>query len=226
MTRVSPSSKSPNKQATIKQQRAARRDEKLAKFRAREKRRIRMRRIGISSAIVAAVAVVAVIVGSIVLAPRPVEYTAGSAGVKIAGVAKFTNSAQHVTGSVTYPQTPPAGGNHSQILLNCGLYSKPVPNENAVHDLEHGAVWVTYDPTLSSSQLQKLRSFLPSSQVVLSPYPGLTSKVVLSAWNVQLKLSSVTDKRIAAFFEEYWNGSQAPESGAACSGGIDGPGKL
>ena len=40
---------------------------------------------------------------------------------------------------------PPVGGAHDPEWLECGAYDAPVRDENAVHDLEHGTVWITYD---------------------------------------------------------------------------------
>jgi hypothetical protein len=202
----------------------ASRNSKLEAFRAGEKRRVRVRRIAITSGIVAAVAVGAVVVTSIVMTPRPNAAPSASGG--IAGVSTFTNTAGHVQGSVTYDQTPPVGGPHNQLWLNCGIYSKPVPNENAVHDLEHGAVWVTYDPSLPAATVTKLRDLMPSTYTLLSPYPGLGGSIVLSAWDVQLTVSSVTDPRIGQFLGKYRQSPKAPEPGAPCTGGLDAPGKL
>jgi hypothetical protein len=92
--------------------------------------------------------------------------------------------------------------------------------------MEHGAIWVTYDAdALSDEELSTLRGELPSSYVVLSPYEGLDSPVVLSAWNHQLKLDSADDERIGQFFEEYWRSQNVPEPNASCSGAFDAPGK-
>jgi len=151
-----------------------------------------------------------------------------SADQPIEGVKTFTElTPQHVNGPVSYPQTPPAGGDHAQAWLNCAIYAEPVPNENAVHSLEHGAVWITYDPALiTGEQLNTLREAIPNTYVILSPYQGLPSAIVASAWGVQLQVSQANDPRIAAFIEEYRESKLAPEPGAPCSGGVDGPGKV
>jgi hypothetical protein len=101
-----------------------------------------------------------------------------------------------------------------------------VPNVYAVHSLEHGAVWATYDPGLSADALASLREHMPSSYVILSPYVGLPSPIVLSAWNRQLLLDSPDDPRLPQFFEEYWRNQNVPEPGALCTGGFDGPGRI
>jgi hypothetical protein len=211
---------------TVKQQRAAARAVKLEEYHRQQKRTARNRRIGLVAGIVGAIAVVAVVVTSIVLTPQKVTYSAGGDGAIVKGVQTFTNNAGHVETPVTYAQTPPAGGEHNPVWLNCGVYSKPVPNENAVHSLEHGAIWVTYDPSISATELDTLKSKLPSTYAVLSPYEGLPSPIVLSGWNVQLQVDSAADKRIPAFFEEYWKSLSVPEPGAMCTGAFDAPGKV
>jgi hypothetical protein len=211
---------------TVKQQRAAARARKLEEYHRQQKRSARNRRIGIIAGVVAAIAVVAIVITSIVLTPQKATYSAGSSGASVKGVETFTNTAGHVQTPVTYAQTPPTGGEHNPTWLNCGVYTQAVPNENAVHALEHGAIWVTYDPSLSAEELTALKAQLPSTYVVLSPFEGLSSPIVLSGWNVQLQVDSASDKRIPQFLEEYWKGGTAPELGASCSGGFDAPGKV
>ena len=212
---------------TVKQQREQKRQEKLAEYQRQLAKRRRSKVVWWTAGSVAAVLVVAAIVASIVFAPKPaVDYVQGGTGATIEGVQTYENTALHVQDSVDYPQSPPAGGPHNPVWLNCGIYSQPVPNENAVHSMEHGAVWVTYDADkLSTSDLRTLKSKLPSTYVVLSPYEGLPSAFVLTAWNHQLTLDSVDDSRVEAFFEEYWRNQNAPEPSAACTGGLDAPGK-
>lgn len=143
----------------------------------------------------------------------------------IAGVVTYPNLARtHVTGPVKYPQVPPVGGPHNATPLNCGIYDTPVPNENAVHSLEHGAVWITYLPSLSAADVARLRSLVSGhDHALLSPYPGLPSPVVASAWGLQLKVQRATDPRLAQFLQKYEQGPQTPELGASCSGGVGNP---
>lgn len=231
---MTPSSKSASKSGgsgkpdpTVKQQRDAKREKKLEQYRKDLGRKKSNRRAGIIGAVAGLLVVgglVAFIVGT---APPQVNYQAGGTGAEIDGVETFDNDALHVETPVTYPQTPPAGGQHSATWLNCGVYSEPVPNENAVHALEHGAVWVTYDPAqIEGDEVDTLRALLPATHSILSPFEGMDTPIAMSGWNVQLKLDSVDDERIPELFEEYWLSQNVPEPGASCTGALDGPGKV
>ena len=146
---------------------------------------------------------------------------AAAANAPIPGVQEYPNlSRNHVDGPVTYPQTPPVGGDHSAIWMSCGVYPAPVKTEEAVHSLEHGAVWVTYRPDLPADQVSILAGVVSKySYGLLSPFVGLDSPVVASAWGLQLKLTSASDPRLQEFVAKYQNGPQTPEPGASCSGG-------
>ncbi|GHO82553.1 DUF3105 domain-containing protein [Dictyobacter formicarum] len=164
--------------------------------------------------------VLVLIVGVIVWAVR-------AQASEIAGVVTYKNlSRDHVTGKVTYPQNPPVGGAHNAIWQNCGIYRTPVANENAVHSLEHGAVWITYQPQLGAQDIAQLQNLVRGhSYALLSPYPGLPAPVVASAWGAQLRVTSAPDPRLAQFLKKYEQGPQTPEPGAPCSGGTGTPDK-
>ncbi|MEO3935384.1 DUF3105 domain-containing protein [Dermatophilaceae bacterium Soc4.6] len=140
----------------------------------------------------------------------------------LADVKTYTVQQGHTPSAVTYAQTPPAGGEHAPVWLNCGVYTSPVRNENAVHAMEHGAVWVTYRPDLPAADVDALKAAIPDTYMVLSPYAGLPAPVVASAWGKQLLLTGADDPRLAAFIKAYRQGPQTPEPGAACTGGTDG----
>ena len=132
-------------------------------------------------------------------------------------------SREHVTTEVTYDRSPAVGGAHSPVWTNCGIYTEPVEEMRAVHSMEHGAVWLTYQPGLAAAQIRKLTELVsPASYVVLSPYPGQSSPVTATAWGVQLTVDSPADPRLPAFVSTYIQGDQTPEPGAPCTGGVDG----
>jgi len=216
--------KSSTSQPTIKQQRVAKRTAKLEAIRSQQAKSKRARRNTILAGGIGLVLLVTLVV-VITNSGRGKTLTPVA---PINGVRTFPGLATtHVVGSVNYPQTPPVGGAHSAVLLNCAKYAEPVPNENAVHSLEHGAAWITYDPAIiSGDQLTKLRKIIPKTYVILSPYQGLPSPIVASAWGVQLQVSRVDDPRISEFIAKYRESKSAPEPGAPCTGGLDGPGKL
>ena len=145
---------------------------------------------------------------------------------------------QHVTGPVVYSVLPPVGGPHNATWMNCGIYTKPVPTERAVHNLEHGAVWITYRPNLGKDQVAALESFVHGqskvvftsggqSQTSTSKYLDLTpwadnslpAPIVVSSWGHQLRLDSATDPRLAAFVKTFRaSPTFTPEYGSPCDG--------
>ncbi len=131
----------------------------------------------------------------------------------------------HTEGPVSYDPIPPVGGDHAPVWQNCGFYDVPIQDENAVHSLEHGVVWITYEPDLlSPDQVEVLRGLASNhSHVLVSPYAGLPAPVVASAWGRQLSLEGAYDPRLEQFIAAFERGEQSPEPGAPCTGGIGEP---
>lgn len=127
-------------------------------------------------------------------------------------------SVGHTEDDVDYPMTPPAGGPHDPVWLECGAYDEPLRDENAVHDLEHGAVWIAYTPDLDADGVRELRERLPQNGI-LAPYPGLPAPVVVTVWGRQLRLDGADDGRLEGFIAEFGHSETAPEPGASCAGG-------
>ena len=146
----------------------------------------------------------------------------------IAGVQTFPDKSEYHNHVAFVEQPsgdiPPAFGAHLGAWQNCGIYDQPIELGNALHSLEHGAVWLTYSPDLSDSEIAELQDLVRGHAFVLmSPYPAQTKPVVLSGWTVQLVIDSLPDERIEQFIAYYENGPQNPEPGAPCSGAIGVP---
>ncbi|MFJ3584103.1 DUF3105 domain-containing protein [Streptomyces sp. NPDC090127] len=129
----------------------------------------------------------------------------------------------HVTTPVTYEMKPPVGGDHDQVWQNCDgdVYTTKIAEMNAVHSLEHGAVWVTYSKKAAEADVKKLADKVGKTPYsLMSPVDDQAGAIMLSAWGKQVTVDDANDPRIDAFFTKYLQGPQTPEPGAACTGGV------
>ena len=215
---------------SVKEQREAKRAAKVAVLKKQQAREKRNRTIGFTVGGLLVAGAVALVITFVVSNAVP---KVNPDDIAIEGLETFTGlTAVHIDPNpvdyeAEYDMNPPAGGNHFGAWLNCGVYTEPQQNENAVHALEHGAVWVTYDPdALDESEIEALRESIPRTYMLLTPYPGLPAPVVASAWGSQVQLDGVDDPRLGDFIEKFRQSPDAPEPGAACTGAVDGPGRI
>ena len=131
---------------------------------------------------------------------------------------------QHVAADVhiAYTHSPPFGGAHDASWAACNgvVYPQPVRSENLVHSLEHGAVWIAYNPDqVAGDALKTLQSKVENEPyTVMSPYPGLDQPISLQSWGHQLKLADATDPRVDQFIAALrLNQYTYPEPGASCN---------
>jgi hypothetical protein len=145
----------------------------------------------------------------------------------ISGVVKVDNlKRSHISAEqrVAYDQSPPFGGPHDSSWAECNgdVYQSAVRNENMVHGLEHGAIWIAYNPDkIKGNDLAALSAKVDSQAfMMMSPYPGLDHPVSLQAWGHQLKLDDPKDARIDQFVQALRrNPYVTPEISASCDVG-------
>ena len=94
-----------------------------------------------------------------------------------------------------------------------GKYDEEIPDEALIHNLSHGGIGIHYDcpegcPNLIS-KLDELRS-KNSTQIVLSPYSGMNSKIALTSWRHVQYLEEYDEALINEFIKAYRD--RAPES--------------
>ena len=80
-----------------------------------------------------------------------------------------------------------------------------LPDENAVHDLEHGGAWITYIDEVAEDAVKELESIARrySSHVILSPRPDNDSPIAIAAWGRLLELDEVDSGQIHNFILRY-----------------------
>lgn len=134
---------------------------------------------------------------------------------------------QHTAGiddKVSYKVNPPDGGEHNGLWQNCGVYTQPIQDGKAVHSLEHGAVWITYQPSLPAAQIAALAKDYVDGQdyMMISPHEQ-ANPITVSAWGRQVDVTDPSDPRIKTFIDGYRNGPSTPERGALCNNGVGSP---
>ncbi|MFE7105141.1 DUF3105 domain-containing protein [Streptomyces sp. NPDC057575] len=157
-------------------------------------------------------------------AQQPQKNPAGEPieGLRTWDAKKLTRN--HVTGAVAYPMKPPVGGDHNPVWMNCDgrVYKNAVPDVNAVHAMEHGAVWVTYTGKAPAADVAKLAERVGRTPYsLMSPYVGQSGTIMLTAWGNQVTVDGADDPRVDQFFSKFVQGAQTPEPGATCSGGLE-----
>jgi hypothetical protein len=128
---------------------------------------------------------------------------------------------QHSYGPITYKYSPPAGGASNPNWQRClgDVYDAAIANEHAVHSMEFGAVWITYNPDLPAKQVAQLAAKVRGNDYMLmSPYPGLDKPISVQAWGYQLKVGNASDGRIDDFIKNLKT-KAAAEAGQSCSTG-------
>jgi hypothetical protein len=193
-------------------------------------RRNRLLTIGVSVLVVAGL-----VVGGVVLVRNQSDDSDDTASDGKATAGKFvtgkdgvrtwkgTLARNHVSKDVAYPMKPPVGGDHDQVWMNCDgdVYDKALNDENAVHALEHGAVWVTYTSKAPKADVEALAAKVEKTPYsLMSPYEKQQAPIMLSAWGHQRTVTGADDPAVDAFFEKFVQGEQTPEPGAACTGGL------
>lgn len=213
-------------------QQASERAAQVAAIRAAQQRKERRTKLITIGAVVAVALVLAGAATFVILGEMRQRSALDDAAAKpIDGVVEATfESSIHVPGQ---PEPtpgpdgtllPPSGGDHEPVWQNCGVYAEPVGTFNAVHSLEHGAVWITYRPDLPTDEVEALKQLVAGKPyTLLSPLPNLASPVVMTAWGLQLELDDARDERAEVFVRKYAQGAQTPEPGAACTGGVGNP---
>lgn len=182
-----------------------------------DRRGTRSTRAGQIAAVIGGLVAVA-IVAVIAFTPEPVK------GVPDGTESIAVGEPLHVEGELHADGEVPAGGEHNPQWLNCGYYDTEVDSEYAVHSLEHGAVWIAFNPDIGQEEMDRLRRFVRRDRkVIVSPVTDLDEGILVTAWGNQLAPDSADDARIEQFVNEFAGSNEAPEPTGACRGGVGDP---
>lgn len=121
---------------------------------------------------------------------------------------------------VDYNSNPPTSGPHYSTPALAGIYNEAPPDEQLVHNLEHGYIIISYHPEqVSEDVLEQIRQQVlelsaTNPRLILTPRASLDVPIALTAWGYLQELDSYEPEVVQAFYDAHV--ARAPE----CSEGL------
>lgn len=114
-----------------------------------------------------------------------------------------------------YNSNPPTSGSHYASAAEWGVYDRALSDEQLIHNLEHGGIWISYRPGLIESAVVELRAFAKEhpKSVIVTEREQNDSMVSVAAWRMLLKLDSVDMDQVKQFYKANKNNSPEPLAG-------------
>lgn len=110
-----------------------------------------------------------------------------------------------------YNSNPPTSGPHYAQDAEWGVYQEVLPDEQLIHSLEHGGIWISYKDidTQTKDQLETISREYPQA-VIVTPRPNADAKISLASWGRLEKLDSFDQDKIISFIKANKNKSPEP----------------
>lgn len=111
-----------------------------------------------------------------------------------------------------YNSNPPTSGPHYVVPATWGIYQNELPDEQLIHNLEHGGIWISYNPTIDAKIKAKIETLAKqnSKKMIVTPRAKNDALIVLASWRRSLTLASFDEDTIRAFIRS--NINKSPES--------------
>lgn len=132
-------------------------------------------------------------------------------GTQVFDIVSREHINQGVPGS-GYTSNPPASGPHWPSPAKNGVYDSALPDEQLIHNLEHGHIWIAYKPDTPDEVKNKLKEIVQKDdwKIVMTPREANETMIALAAWGRVLKLDSPDYDKVESFIKTYRN--RGPEN--------------
>ena len=114
-----------------------------------------------------------------------------------------------------YNSTPPTSGPHwDSGWAGCGFFVEEMPDEQVVHNMEHGQVIISYNLS-DEDEIEQLREIARSllgrrSWMIIRPYSKIgEGRIALTSWGWkdEFSISELTEERVRSFYFAHRNNS-------------------
>lgn len=111
-----------------------------------------------------------------------------------------------------YNSNPPSSGPHWLSPSDNGYFENEFPDEQLLHNLEHGHIWIAFKADIGDDVKTKIKEITEKEdwKVVAAPRSKNDSKIALVAWGRVLKMEEPDYKKIEDFIRTYRN--RGPEN--------------
>jgi uncharacterized protein DUF3105 len=149
-------------------------------------------------------------VAAVVVVAGVVGYLAYRSASAMPGIAMPDQGNLHINLATDphepYNSDPPTSGPHLPYIASWGVYNEPIVKELQVHNLEDGGVLVQYNcPSGCPDLVGKLKAIVEKypEHVILAPYPGMKTRIALTAWTRIDAFDEFDGSRVTRFIKAY-----------------------
>lgn len=137
---------------------------------------------------------------------KPAEVSQEVEGVEVYDIVGADHIATGTSGS-GYNSNPPSSGPHWANPAKNGFYDEPLRDEQLIHNLEHGHIWIAYRPDVSDEVKARLKEITEKEdwKVVAAPREANDAKIACVAWGRILKMDEPNYQKIEDFIKTYRN---------------------
>lgn len=120
------------------------------------------------------------------------------------GVEQSDHGREHVDSKNYGGDQPPTSGAHANPV-SWGVYDTEVRDDQLIHNMEHGGIYISYQPSLPKDQVDKLTRLLSApfanpnfqpTKIVLAPRATNKSPIELSSWRRSETLLAYDQQKI------------------------------
>lgn len=106
-----------------------------------------------------------------------------------------------------YNSNPPSSGPHWPAPVKNGVYDSLLADEQLIHNLEHGYVWIAYRGDVGDEVKSQLKKIVEDDdwKVVMVPRDKNETKIALVAWGRVLSMEEPDYEKVKTFIKTYRN---------------------
>lgn len=167
--------------------------------------------VGITAGVVLIIGIIVFVVWRTVAGPPPPEKDQSP---KLPGVYYEDLGRLHLqAGQVFngYNSNPPTSGPHDPRAPQFKIYNDPLPKEQVVHGMEHGAVVIWYNCTNCQETIDELKEIVRDGlrrgrNLIMTPYPDMEpATIALTAWTRldKFPVSEYSRERVERFIKAH-----------------------